>query len=210
MSHGSARHPLPTGRLLPSTLHLVALLWIIHILRLVLSVLGLLSVQGSALIFGIHPDRGVTGLWTIFTAPLIHGDWRHLFGNSLSLLILGTLVGLHGRWQLWQVSIISALASGLGIWLVAPDNTVHVGASGMIFGYLGVLLFMGWFQRRPLSILLSIACLFLFGNMVVGLFPGAPGVSWQGHLFGFLGGVLAARLTAQSSPPETEPEIEPG
>ena len=197
MSHGSTSRPLPTGRLVPATLSFVALLWIVHTLRLVLSFLGLLSGQDSAQIFGIHPGSGVTGLWAVFSAPLIHGDWRHLFGNSVSLLILGSLVGLRGPGQLWQVSIISALTSGLGIWLIAPRTTVHVGASGIVFGYLGVLLFMGFFQRRPLSILLSVACLVLFGNMVVGLFPGAPGVSWQGHLFGFLGGVLAARLMSR-------------
>ena len=197
MSHGSTSRPLPTGRLVPATLSFVALLWIVHTLRLVLSFLGLLSDQGSAQIFGIHPGSGVTGLWAVFSAPLIHGDWRHLFGNSVSLLILGSLVGLRGPGQLWQVSIISALTSGLGIWLIAPRTTVHVGASGIVFGYLGALLFMGFFQRRPLSILLSVACLVLFGNMVTGLFPGVPGVSWQGHLFGFLGGVLAARLISR-------------
>ncbi len=197
MSHGSTSRPLPTGRLVPATLSFVALLWTVHTLRLVLSFLGLLSGQDSAQIFGIHPGSGVTGLWAVFSAPLIHGDWRHLFGNSVSLLILGSLVGLRGPGQLWQVSIISALTSGLGIWLIAPRTTVHVGASGIVFGYLGALLFMGFFQRRPLSILLSVACLVLFGNMVVGLFPGAPGVSWQGHLFGFLGGVLAARLMSR-------------
>ncbi|KKZ13407.1 MAG: hypothetical protein TH68_06825 [Candidatus Synechococcus spongiarum 142] len=204
MSHGPARRPLLSGRLLPTTLSFVALLWIVHILRLALAFLGLLPSNTSQLIFGIHPGSGVTGLWTVFTAPLIHGNWQHLSGNSASLLILGSLVGLRGWGQLWQVSIISALASGVGIWLVAPHHTVHVGASGIVFGYLGALLFMGWFQRRPLSILLSLACLFLFGKMVVGLFPGAPGVSWQGHLFGFLGGVLAARLTARDAAPEAD------
>ena len=166
--------------------------------------MGLLPGRTAVQIFGIHPGSGVTDLWTIFTAPLIHGSWQHLFGNSVSLLILGSLVGLQGRGQLWQVSIISALVSGLGTWLIAPHNTVHVGASGIVFGYLGALLFMGWFQRRPLSILLSIACLVLFGEMVVGLLPGAPGVSWQGHLFGFLGGVLAARLMARDAAPGTD------
>ncbi|OOV34884.1 hypothetical protein BV61_01995 [Candidatus Synechococcus spongiarum LMB bulk15M] len=206
MSYGTAGGPRPTGRLLPATLDFVALLWIVHILRLVLSFLGLFSRQASAQIFGIHPGGSVTGLWTVFSAPLIHGDWGHLLGNSISLLILGSLVGLHqGRGQLWQVSIVSALVSGSGIWLIAPHNTVHVGASGIVFGYLGALLSTGWFQRRPLGILLSVVSLVLFHEMVPGLFPGAPGVSWQGHLFGFLGGVLAARLTARSATPETDP-----
>ena len=200
MSPGPAGH-LPTGRLLPATLSFVALLWIVHGLRLVLSLLGLFPGPTAVRIFGIHPGSAVTDLWTVFSAPLIHGDWGHLVGNSVSLLVLGSLVGLRGPGQLWQVSIISALASGLGIWLIAPRDEVHMGASGIVFGYLGTLLFMGFFQRRPLSILLSVACLVLFGEMVVGLFPGAPGVSWQGHLFGFLGGVLAARLIASDQRP---------
>ena len=203
MSHGPVRRLLPTGRLPPATLSFIALLWIVHILRLVLSFLGLVPDQISTQFFGINPGSP-SSLWTIFTAPLIHGNWQHLFGNSISLLLLGSLVGLQGPGQLWQVSIISALTSGLGIWLIAPHHTVHVGASGIVFGYLGVLLFMGLFQRRPLSILLSLACLFLFGSMVMGVFPGVPGVSWQGHLFGFLGGVLAARLTARNPAPETD------
>ncbi len=205
MNHGRASNPPATGGLrLPSTLRLVALLWIIHILRLVLSFLGLLPGRTAIQLFGVHPGSGVTDLWTIFTSPLIHGDWQHLFGNSVSLLILGSLVGLKGRWQLLQVSIISTVVSGLGIWLIAPRNTVHVGASGIVFGYLGALLFMGWFERRPLSVLLSIASLVFFGEMIMGLFPGAPGVSWQGHLFGFIGGVWAARLATRRPGPKTD------
>lgn len=205
MNHGRASNPPATGGLrLPSTLRLVALLWIIHILRLVLSFLGLLPGRTAIQLFGVHPGSGVTDLWTIFTSPLIHGDWQHLFGNSVSLLILGNLVGLKGRWQLLQVSIISTVVSGLGIWLIAPRNTVHVGASGIVFGYLGALLFMGWFERRPLSVLLSIASLVFFGEMIMGLFPGAPGVSWQGHLFGFIGGVWAARLATGRPGPKTD------
>ena len=205
MNHGRASNPPATGGLrLPSTLRLVALLWIIHILRLILSFLGLLPVRTAIQLFGVHPGSGVTDLWTIFTSPLIHGDWQHLFGNSVSLLILGSLVGLKGRWQLLQVSIISTVVSGLGIWLIAPRNTVHVGASGIVFGYLGALLFMGWFERRPLSVLLSIASLVFFGEMIMGLFPGAPGVSWQGHLFGFIGGVWAARLATGRPGPKTD------
>lgn len=205
MNHGRASTPPATGGLrLPSTLRLVALLWMIHILRLTLSFLGLLPGRTAIQLFGVHPGSGVTDLWTIFTSPLIHGDWQHLFGNSVSLLILGSLVGLKGRWQLLQVSIISTVVSGLGIWLIAPRNTVHVGASGIVFGYLGALLFMGWFERRPLSVLLSIASLVFFGEMIMGLFPGAPGVSWQGHLFGFIGGVWAARLATGPSGPKTD------
>ena len=196
MSRGPSGPPRSTGRLLPAAMDFVVLLWIVHILRVVLSFLGLLSRQASTQIFGIRPGSAVTGLWTVFSAPLIHGDWQHLLGNSISLLILGSLVGLHqGRGHLWRVSIVSALVSGLGIWLIAPHDTVHVGASGIVFGYLGALLLTGWFQRRPLSILLSVASVFLFGEMMTGVLPGEPGVSWQGHLFGFLGGVLAARLS---------------
>ena len=186
---------------LPSALDFVVLLWVVHLVRLGLSFLGVLSAGASVRMFGIRPGGGVASLWTVFSAPLIHGDWGHLVANSISLLLLGGLVGLQGGRRLWQVSIISALVSGWGTWLVAPPTTVHVGASGVVFGYLGALLAAGWFQRRPLPILLSVATVLLFGQMVTGLFPGEPGVSWQGHLFGFLGGLLAARLTTGSAAP---------
>jgi membrane associated rhomboid family serine protease len=88
------------------------------------------------------------------------------------------------------------LVSGLGVWLFGASG-VHVGASGLIFGYLGFLLLRGYFERNFPSILLSLIVGFLYGGAIWGVLPTQPGISWEGHLFGFIGGVLAARLLAR-------------
>jgi membrane associated rhomboid family serine protease len=86
------------------------------------------------------------------------------------------------------------IVSGLGVWLFAPPNSIHIGASGVIFGYLGYLLFRGYFQRSPGAIFLSLFVAFVYGSMIWGVLPNQNGISWQGHLFGFIGGAIAARL----------------
>jgi membrane associated rhomboid family serine protease len=85
---------------------------------------------------------------------------------------------------------------GLGVWVFAAPTSVHIGASILIFGYLGFLLLRGYFQRNLPSIAISLLALFLYGGTLVSIFPTQQGISWQGHLFGFLGGVLAAKLIA--------------
>ncbi|NEO65782.1 MAG: rhomboid family intramembrane serine protease, partial [Moorea sp. SIO4G2] len=95
------------------------------------------------------------------------------------------------------VTTITMLVGGLGVWLLGAPNSVHIGASVLIFGYLGFLLFRGFFERNLPSIFLSILVGFLYGGLVWGVLPSQPHVSWQGHLFGFIGGILAARLLAR-------------
>ena len=103
------------------------------------------------------------------------------------------------------VSALSALVGGLGIWLIAPALSVHVGASILIFGFLGFLLSRGIFERRFWPILGSIVVFFLYGGALFGIVPGQAGISWQGHLFGLLGGILAARLLRTPSLPAAAP-----
>jgi membrane associated rhomboid family serine protease len=88
------------------------------------------------------------------------------------------------------------IVGGFGVWLFGVPGSVHIGASILIFGYLGFLLLRGYFQRNFVSIFLSIIVSFLYGGLVLGMLPFSPGISWEGHLFGFLGGVLAAKLIA--------------
>lgn len=172
---------------------LLLVLWGCHALNSI--VLG-----GQLRQLGLQPRQ--SPLWHVLSAPFVHASWDHLLANSVSLLVLGTLINLRGVRQFWLISIIAGLISGLGIWLVAPTYSygrvaaVHMGFSGVIFGYLGALLFIGWFERSASSMLLSIVTVIGFGSMVAGVLPGQAGVSWQGHLFGFLGGIVAARLTA--------------
>jgi membrane associated rhomboid family serine protease len=94
------------------------------------------------------------------------------------------------------VTGLTMLVGGLGVWLFAAPGYIHIGASILIFGYLGFLLLRGYFQRNIPSILLSILVFLLYGGTIWGVLPSRPGISWQGHLFGFLGGVLAAKLIA--------------
>lgn len=90
-----------------------------------------------------------------------------------------------------------AVLWGLGTWLVGASDSVHIGASGLVFGYFGYLLLAGFFERRFFSILLSLLVLFAWGGMIFGVLPGQTGISWEGHLFGFLGGGLSAKLLAK-------------
>ncbi|MET1075837.1 MAG: rhomboid family intramembrane serine protease [Umezawaea sp.] len=123
--------------------------------------------------------------------PLLHGGWSHLTGNAVPLLILGFLATSGGLKQFSQVTAVIWLTSGLGIWVVGSPAS-HIGASGLIFGYLAFLLVRGIFARSPLQILVAVAVFTAYGWALWGVLPGQPGVSWEGHLFGALGGILAA------------------
>jgi membrane associated rhomboid family serine protease len=165
---------------------MVALMWVVEILNWVVFGRSLLQ-------FGIIP-RHILGLRGILFAPFLHANMQHLCSNTLPFLVLGWLVMLRGVADFVVVSAITMGIGGLGIWLLAGDNTVHVGASGLIFGYLGYLLLRGYFERSFAASFLAILVAVLYGGLVFGVLPTVPGVSWQGHLFGFLGGGLAARL----------------
>jgi len=96
------------------------------------------------------------------------------------------------------------LGSGLMAWLFGAPGTVHIGASGVIFGYLGFLMLTGWYTRSFFSILLSVVVTLVWGSLVLGMVPGAPGISWQAHVGGFLGGILAARAVSRRLPARVE------
>ena len=120
------------------------------------------------------------------------------------MLVLGAFVMMRRKRDLAIVSALAALVGGLGTWLIAPAATVHVGASILVFGYLGYLLARGVVERKLGSILGSLVVFFLYGGALFGVLPGQAGISWQGHLFGFLGGALAAKLLAKREPDETK------
>jgi membrane associated rhomboid family serine protease len=144
---------------------------------------------------GIVP-RTTDGLEGILWAPLLHGGWAHLIANTLPFLVFGFLVLANGFGRFVLVTAVVWLLGGLGVWLVAPDRTVTVGMSGVIFGWLTYLLVRGFFARSGTQILLAVAVFLLWGGILLGVLPGQEGVSWQGHLFGALAGVLAAWLVA--------------
>jgi membrane associated rhomboid family serine protease len=145
---------------------------------------------------GIVP-RSVDGLDGIAWAPLLHGSWAHLIANTLPFLVFGFLVMAHGIGRFVVVTAVIWLVGGLGVWLTGAPGTVHIGMSGVIFGWLAYLLVRGFFARSGRQILLAVVLFFLWGGILLGVLPGQPGVSWQGHLFGALAGVLAAWLVAR-------------
>lgn len=140
---------------------------------------------------GIIP-RHSSGLFGIVAAPFLHGGFSHLAANSIPFLILGGIVMLGERGVFWAVTIFVTVVGGFGVWLLAPGGTVHIGASGLIFGYLGFLISRGLFERSPLWIAIGFGLLIAYGGMIFGILPGQPGISWQGHFFGFVAGILSA------------------
>jgi membrane associated rhomboid family serine protease len=143
--------------------------------------------------FGIRPRR-LDALAGILAAPLLHSGWAHLAANSLPFVVLGWLVMLRKVRDFFVVSVVVVVVGGLGVWLIGSANSVHVGASGLIFGYLGYLIARGYFERSFAAVALAVLVAVVYGSVLWGVLPTQRGVSWEGHLFGFIGGVLAARL----------------
>lgn len=179
---------------LRTLLTIVAILWAIEIVDFV-------AFGGALNNFGIRP-RQVSGLWGILFAPFLHGDFLHLIANTLPLVSMGWLIMLRDDTDLVPVTIITALVGGLGTWLIGSSG-VHIGASGVIFGYFGFLLLRGYFERSLSAIAFSIVVAFLYGGIIWGVLPSQPGISWEGHLCGFIGGIIAARLLAK---PRRQPQ----
>lgn len=163
--------------------------------------------QGALDQFGIWP-RTVVGLRGIPLAPFLHSGFGHLLANTIPFLVLGWFVLVRSRRDFVVVTGVTAVISGLGIWLTGPPRTVHIGASGLIFGYFGFLLLRGYFERSLSSILWSLLVLFLYGGMIWGVLPQRFGISWQAHLFGFIGGGMAAYWLAARQVSEFVPHIE--
>jgi membrane associated rhomboid family serine protease len=142
--------------------------------------------------FGIHP-RKPRGIFGIFFAPLLHGDLQHLVANTLPLLVMCGLILFRSQQTFVIVTTLVWFASGLGVWLFGGSRTNHIGASGLVFGYLGFLLLQGYFERSLISIGLAVLVGIFYGSLLWGMLPIQRGRSWQSHLFGFFGGGLAAR-----------------
>ena len=165
---------------------LVAIFWVVVILNVMIF-------NGRLNQLGIMP-RNLIGLRGILFAPFLHGGFYHVLANTAPFIVLGWLVMLRNIGDFYTVSFISALVSGGGTWLFGSSNSVHVGASGVIFGYFGYLLFRGYFERSFVAIAISLAIAVTYGSLLWGVLPTRSYISWEGHLFGFIGGMIAAKL----------------
>ncbi|GLW96367.1 rhomboid family intramembrane serine protease [Microtetraspora sp. NBRC 16547] len=158
-------------------------------------------IQGGALDrYGIvaHDPEALPG---ILLAPFLHDGFGHLMANSVPLIILGFVAAIRGVGRFLWASLIITLVSGAGVWLTSPPGTLTVGASGLVFGYFGYVVARGLFDRRALDIFLGVVVAGLYYSILWGALPSQPGISWQGHLFGLIGGILAAWVLRRRAVP---------
>lgn len=170
-------------QLLPLTLLLTAFFWLIHMVNFVL---------GYRLnVYGIYP-RHTIGLRGIFFSPFLHGDFNHLFFNTIPLFILINLMLLNGIAIFMVASLFIILVGGFAVWLLGR-SALHVGASGLIMGYWGFLLMQAILAPSAIVIIIAIVCVYYLGGLLISVIPSAnKGTSWEAHLFGCLSGMLAA------------------
>ena len=142
---------------------------------------------------GIY-GRSITHLWGILTTPFIHASFAHLIANTIPFVFMGVIIALAGAARLALVTVIVILVGGLGTWLVAPSNEPTIGASGVVFGYAAYLFARGFFNRSARELLIGLIVGVIWGGALIASLVPHTGISWQGHLCGAIGGVLAASL----------------
>jgi membrane associated rhomboid family serine protease len=183
----------------------VALIWLVELVDLFLF-------RGALDRAGIRP-RSESGLWGVVLAPFLHAGPAHLIANTVPLLVLGWLVIVRGIQDFLRVTLLVVLVAGLGVWLFGRPATIHLGASGVVFGYLGYLLLRGFWERSLIAIGIALVAGFLYGGALWGVLPGQRGVSWEGHFFGLAGGAGAAsrfrRREAQEGGPTLYRSVAP-
>ncbi|MEM8807689.1 MAG: rhomboid family intramembrane serine protease [Cyanobacteria bacterium P01_G01_bin.38] len=158
-----------------------------------ISLVNLLYLGGGLnRLLAIRP-RHIWGLLGIPFAPFLHTGMGHLIANTLPFLILGWFVMLHAAESFLPISALIVVIGGLGTWLMGRDCN-HIGASGVVFGYLGYLVAMGYIEATVLAIMITLMVILIYGNQFLSMLPSQENatISWEGHLFGFLGGVVAA------------------
>ena len=165
--------------------------------------LGSLTLVWAVSLYGLFVDerlvyalalvpRRIEGLPGILSTPLVHGSFTHLLANTVPLLILGGMVVARGVAYYFAVTLAIVVLGGLGLW-VFGRNAAHIGASGLIFGYFGLLVARGYYERSLQSIAVAIVVVVVYGGMIAGVLPRGDQVSWEAHLFGLLAGGLCAR-----------------
>ncbi|MDX6691106.1 MAG: hypothetical protein QOG15_2563 [Solirubrobacteraceae bacterium] len=145
---------------------------------------------------GIEPHKP-DGLIGVATAPFLHASFGHLIGNTLPFVTLGLVIAFQGAARVLAVTALVAVVSGLGAWLFGAEGTVHIGASGVVFGYATYLLARGFFNRDPMELAIAVIVAVVWGGALAGSLLPHEGISWQSHVFGAIGGVIAAQVFAR-------------
>lgn len=179
------------------TAGLVALIWVQEAVDQLLPGLRLDGL-------GIWP-RDTGSWWHIFTAPFLHGGWGHLIANTVPLATLAFMSAVRSVGRFLAATLIITLVGGGLIWLLARGGSVHLGASILIFGYFAYLLGVGWWERTPAAIGVAVIAAALYGGILWGVLPTDPRISFEGHLFGFVGGLVAAALLHRPRPTVRRP-----
>ncbi|MDA0789178.1 MAG: rhomboid family intramembrane serine protease [Proteobacteria bacterium] len=177
---------------------------VIVLVVLVWCVEGVNSLLGHRLnYYGVYP-RNLETLPGIIFWVFLHGNFEHLLVNTTPLLVMGLLVGTRGTSRFIFVSVMVTLLAGLLVWCFGRV-AFHIGASGLVFGYFGYLVALGVYERSPSTLIVSGFMVIYYGGLIYGVLPGDSFVSWEGHLFGLLAGILAARLSANRAGKRDEP-----
>ena len=140
--------------------------------------------------YGIYP-RELKGLLGILTSPFIHGDWKHLFNNSVPLILLGSALFHFYKRLAPRVWIYSILYTGILVWLGGRPS-FHIGASGLVYALASFLFFSGFIRKHRPLMAISMVVVFIYGGMIWGIFPRDEHISWEGHLFGAFNGLFWA------------------
>jgi len=149
--------------------------------------------------FGLEP-RDFGGLIGIPASPFLHANFGHIIANTIPLIMLGGMAAMASPKRFLEATVIIVLLGGLLVWVLARGgNRVHVGASGLVFGYLGYIVALGIFERSFRAISMAVFAGLLYGGLIWGVFPTNKGVSWESHLFGAMAGAAAAWLLTRDS-----------
>lgn len=149
---------------------------------------------------GILP-RNMIGILGIISGPIIHANFTHLLSNTIPLLILGWAIFFFYYKVSYKTFVIIYLLTGLLVWLFARQ-VYHIGASGIVYGFVSFLFFSGIFRRDNKSIAIALIVTFLYGGIVWGILPGQKGISWESHLFGGIAGIITAFIFRKIDPPK--------
>ncbi len=171
---------------------LVAIMWIVE-------AINSLDANRISRSDGIYA-RNIDHIWAIFTAPFLHFSFQHLIANTIPFVFMGVIIAMRGARRLIGVTLIIIVIGGLGTWLIAPAGTDTAGASGVVFGYATYLFARGFFNRSVLELLTGLVVGVVWGGALLSSIVPHTGVSWQGHVCGAIGGVVAAYLLRRERP----------